>query len=173
MGKDFIPLFKVISTHGLKGDLKVTLLSSNEDLLDNLKELFLFKPEAKSFVVREIKRGPGHLNYILTLEGVNFEEAKKLIGEFLYIRISDLPQPEEGEFYFHQLEGLRILDEEDRERGRVTGVIPMGDYELLLIETEEGEEFYLPFVEDYVETVDLERGIIKVKSVEELFEVQK
>lgn len=173
MEKDLIPLFKVISTHGLKGDLKVTLLTSNEDLLDNLKELLLLRPELRSYAVNKIKKGPGHLVYILSLEGIDFETARGLIGELLYIRASDLPQPEEGEFYFHQLEGLRILDERGREWGHVTGVIPMGDYELLMIKTADGEEFYLPFVEEYVEGVDLEKGLIRVRSIEELFAVQR
>lgn len=173
MKKDYIPLFRIISTHGLKGDLKVTLLTSNEELLDHLKELYLLKPEIRPLTVKKLRKGPGYMVYLLTLEGVTYEEAESLVGEFLYTRISDLPQLEEGEFYYHQLEGLRILDEKESERGVVIGVIPMGDYELLIIRTREGEEFYLPLVEDYVESIDLERGVIKVKSVEELFEVQR
>lgn len=173
MEKDLIPLFKVISPHGLKGDLKVTLLTSNEDLLENLKELILLKPEYRLLVVRQVRKGPGHLVYLLSLDGVSYEEAKTLVGEFLYIRTSDLPEPEEGEFYYHQLEGLKVFDEKGQERGVIIGVIPMGDYELLQVKVKDGGEFYIPFVEDYIEEVDIEKGLIRVKSVDELFAVQK
>lgn len=172
MEREFLPLFKVISTHGLKGDLKVTLLSTNEELTESLRELFLLKPELRSFSVREIKKGPGHLVYILSLEGVSFEEAKSLVGSVFYIRLSDLPQLEEGEFYYHQLEGMFIVDEEGYERGKVIGVIPMGDYELLAVRTEKGKEVYIPLVDEYIEEIDFERGIIRVKSVEDLIAVQ-
>ncbi|MFN3567652.1 MAG: ribosome maturation factor RimM [Caldimicrobium sp.] len=164
----FIPLFKILSPHGLKGDLKVALLTTNFDLVSNIKELYLEKEWDKPLKIKSLKKGPGHNVYLLSIENFSLELAQSLKNQFLYYDLSQLPELEEEEFYLYQLEGLRVIDFQKREWGKVRSVIPMGDYQLLLIISPKKKEFYLPLVEDYVEKVDLKEGIILVKEIEDL-----
>ncbi len=166
------PLFKVLSLHGLKGDLKVALLSSNEDLLSFLKEVYL-PPEENPIKVLKLKKGPGFNVFILSLEGYNsLEKAKKLLYKTLYIKAETLPQLEEEEFYFHQLENLEVVDERGTFWGKVSEIMPVGEYILLLIK-KGSKEFYLPFVEEYVQEVDLKEKRIKTKDLRALVESQE
>ncbi|MFN4196915.1 MAG: ribosome maturation factor RimM [Caldimicrobium sp.] len=163
----FIPLFKILSPHGLKGDLKVALLTTNLDLLSNIKELYLEKEWDKPLKIKSLKKGPGYNIYLLSLENLSFELAQTLKNRFLHCDRSQLPELEENEFYFYQLEGLKVIDSKKRKWGKVKAVIPMGDYQLLLIKGTK-KNFYLPLVEDYVEKVDLKESIILVKDIEDL-----
>lgn len=168
----FIPLFKILSTHGLKGDLKVALLSNNLELIPYLKELYLKEDWEKPLKIKKLKRGPGYNIYILSLEKIDFPIASSLIKQILYLKLADLPPIEEEEFYYYQLEELKVIDTKDKIWGKVVGVIPMGVYELLLIKDKNEREFYLPLVEEYVEKIDLEKKILQVKDISQLVEAQ-
>lgn len=134
--KEFVPLFKILSLHGLKGTLRVALLTFNVDLISAIKYLYLKEKWDTPIKLKSLKRAPGHNIYLINLEGVDYSQAQTLINQFLYIRLSDLPLLEEDEFYYYQLEDLRVIDLQGKNWGRVIAVIPMGDYALLLIENE-------------------------------------
>lgn len=170
--KEFIPLFKVLSTHGLKGDLKVALLSLDQDLIPHIQRLYLNKEGESPLVIRSLQKGPGFRTFLLSFQEIDFERAKELVNKTLYLKLSDLPEPEEGEFYYYQLEGLKVVDRTGKVWGEVSGVMPVGEYELLLIKAPEGHEFYLPLVEEYVGEVRLKEKILLVKEIEALVESQ-
>ncbi len=170
---DLIPLFKVLSTHGLKGDLRVALLTLNQDLLSHIQKLYLKNKEEVPLVIKSIQKGPGFNIFLLSLEEIDFERAKGLLNKILYLKPSDLPELKEEEFYYYQLEGLKIVDRKDKFWGEVSGVMPLGEYDLLLIKTPEGKEFYLPLVDEYVEEVNIKEKIILVKEIEALVESQR
>ncbi|MFN4131907.1 MAG: ribosome maturation factor RimM [Caldimicrobium sp.] len=169
----FIPIFKILSTHGLKGNLKVALLSNNLELIPYLKDLNLYLKEdwEKPLKIKELKKGPGFNIYILSIEGIEYPFASSLVKKTLYLKIDDLPPLEGEEFYYYQLEGLKVIDFQDKLWGIVAEVIPMGAYELLLIKGKK-KNFYLPLVEEYVEKIDFEKKILQVKDISQLVEVQ-
>lgn len=170
--RDLLPLFKILSTHGLQGNLKVALLTTNEDLLKELKKVILLDPEKRSFKIKALQKGPGLQVYILALEGLDLEGAQKLINKYLYMEREDLPSLSEEEIYYYQLEGLEVVDKSGRLWGVISEVMPSGEYELLLVKSPEGGEFYLPLVSEYVEEIDLENRQIIVKDIEALVDVQ-
>jgi len=171
--KRFIPLFKVLTTHGLKGDLKVALLSLNSEVISNLKKVYFQGEWETPLEILEVKKGPGFNVFILTLKGIDYERAKNLTNKKLYVEVEELPPLEEGEYYYFQLGGLRVVDGKGRVWGKVIEVMPLGEYELLLIKDDEGGEFFLPLVEEYVEEVKPEEGVILVKDLKALVESQR
>ncbi len=170
--KKYLPLFKVLSTHGLKGDLKVALLSFNTEILSNLKKVYLKNRWEEPLEIVQIKKGPGFNIFILKLKEFDYEKSKELINKTLYIESYDLPQLSDEEFYYHELEGLIVKDEKGKVWGQVIEIMPMGEYELLLVRDEKKREFYIPLVEEYVEKIEPKKGIILVKDISALVESQ-
>jgi len=170
--RPFLPLFKILSPHGLKGNLRVALLSFNQEILVNLKKLYLENRWEEPLEVLQIKKGPGQNIFLLTLKGIDHERAKELVNQTLYLDKADLPELPQEEYYYFQLEGLRVVDSQGRDWGKVKEVMPLGEYELLLIKGPEKREFYLPLVEEYVERVDLAQGLILVRDLQALVESQ-
>ena len=80
-------------------------------------------------------------------------------GAPIEIERSDLPQPDEGEYYAFQLVGLEVEEAGGRPLGRVEEVSsgPAND----VLELDSG--LALPLVDACVQEVDLERGRILVK----------
>ena len=80
-------------------------------------------------------------------------------GAPIEIERSDLPQPDEGEYYAFQLVGLEVEEAGGRSLGRVEEVSSGPANDVLELDT----GLALPLVDACVQEVDLERGRILVK----------
>jgi 16S rRNA processing protein RimM len=144
---DLIPVGRVGRPHGLDGSFVVEDASEDPDR---------FAPGASVFVdgepatVATSKRAGGRV--VVRLEGT----ARR--GAVLAIPRSELPAPEEGEYYAFQLAGLGVEEESGRLLGRVQDVTPGVANDVLELDT----GLALPLVEECVLSVDLERGRIVV-----------
>jgi 16S rRNA processing protein RimM len=80
-------------------------------------------------------------------------------GAPIEIERSDLPQPDEGEYYAFQLVGLEVEEAGGQRLGRVEEVSSGPANDVLELDT----GLALPLVDACVQEVDLERGRILVK----------
>ncbi|MCD6549070.1 MAG: 16S rRNA processing protein RimM, partial [Thermodesulfobacterium sp.] len=158
-----IPVAKILSTHGIKGELKVSPLLSYSEILLQIKRFYLTKNKENFLEVENIRKGPGYNVYLVKFKDIDFEEAQSLTNQILYIDFEDLPDLEENEFYYYQIIGFKVKDKNNKLWGKIKEIMPMGEYDLILVKTESGEEFYIPLVEEYVEELDLYSKTILVK----------
>ncbi|WP_168719000.1 ribosome maturation factor RimM [Thermosulfurimonas marina] len=164
---------RVARPHGLKGEVRVQPFLSNRDLLRHIPRFFLSREGPERLIPERVREAPGGRDLLFFFQGVtSYEEAEALRGRVLYAETADFPPPEEGEFYYFQLEGLPVREESGRLLGRVVGVMPVGPYDLLEVETPEGRSFYLPLVEEVVLSVNLQEGYLLVRPSPGLIEVQ-
>lgn len=96
------------------------------------------------------------------LEGVEDRDgAAELIGCDIAVARSELPKAEQGSYYWVDLEGLRVVNRDGREIGKVAYVMETGANDVLVTEGE--QERLIPFVADKVILdVDLDKGVITV-----------
>ena len=80
-------------------------------------------------------------------------------GAPIEVERSDLPQPDEGEYYAFQLVGLEVEEPGGQRLGRVVEVSSGPANDVLELDT----GLALPLVDACVQKVDLERGRILVK----------
>ena len=170
--KKLLPILKVVSTHGLKGEVKALPLTTNNEVILKAKRSYLRAFPQDPLEVESIRPGPGERVFLLKFKNVDFQSAQGLIKSTLYLPIEELPTSSEDEVYIYELEGLKVEDSEGRSWGVVSEVMPLGEYNLLRIESEEFD-FYIPLVSEYVEEIDLENRKIVVKDVSALAELGK
>jgi len=168
-----IPVAKVLTTHGLKGELKISPLFSHSEIFFKIKNFYLGKNKENPLEVDTIRKGPGYNIYLVKFKKVDFEEAQTLIKKTLYINSEELPALESDEFYYYQILDFEVKDINDFLWGKVKEIMPMGEYELMLVKNNKGEEFYIPLVEEYVEEMDFSSKIIRVKDIKDLVKSQK
>ncbi len=109
--------------------------------------------------------------WLLRLEGVGTREPIDGLREkYLGLRTEEARPLEPGEFYHHELVGLRVEMEDGRVVGAVTDVIeaPQG---LILNVAGEGKQHLVPFVSRVVRRVDREAGVMVIAPPEGLLEV--
>ena len=99
---------------------------------------------------------------VARLHGVEDRDtALKRIGQKIYIPVTDLPALEQGEYYWTQLEGLEVMNLEDKRLGVVDHLFETGANDVMVIVGGSGEVL-APFVREVVREVDLEKGIMRL-----------
>jgi 16S rRNA processing protein RimM len=91
------------------------------------------------------------------------EQAARLSEATIAVSRSQLPEPRPGEYYWHDLMGLEVLNLQGHCWGRVSGMLPTGAHDVLRVADEEGRIVLIPFVVDhFVRQVDLASGQVLV-----------
>ena len=99
---------------------------------------------------------------IARLDGcIDREQAAQLVGTEIAVPRDELPEAEQGRFYWSDLEGLRVVHRDGTELGRVAYLLETGANDVLVVDGE--QERLIPFVMDKVILdVDLENDRIEV-----------
>lgn len=88
------------------------------------------------------------------------DAAATLVGAVIAVSASQLPARAEGEYYWAELEGLRVVNLAGQELGRVSHLFETGANDVLVVRGE--RERLIPFGKRIVRDVDLEAGTIRV-----------
>ncbi len=170
-GSDLILLGKIAGTHGIKGQLKVVSYSGERENFLSLSSVVLkeLSGATETFVVAAVSiQGK---KVLLTLEGfADINTAERFIGREVYAYQDQLPQLAADEFYWYQLEGLKVMTVKDEFLGTLTSFIPTGSNDVYVV-TSGDREYLIPAVEDIVVEIDLAAGIMKVDPPEGLLDL--
>jgi 16S rRNA processing protein RimM len=139
--------------HGLSGELYVTPISDDPRR---------FEPGAVLVGVRgellTVERSRSHHGrFLIKFEGVDDRTAAEMKRGPLYVQRDDVRVLKQGEWWEHELIGMRVEDPQGQELGRITGVLSRVAQDLLVIETPAGERL-VPLVEAIVSEIDREAG---------------
>lgn len=161
---------KILKAHGVRGDLKVQPITSDITRFRRLKTVFIgpeFSSEdeaGEAIKVKKVKYLSGEKFVILTLAGLTDRDAAEALrGAFVQIAEKDAIVLREDEYFFHDLVGLKVVDENGAEAGVVKEIIETGSNEVFVVRGP-GGEFMVPFIADAGCEVDLEAKTIMVLS---------
>ena len=92
---------------------------------------------------------------------VDRDQAAELIGTEIAVPRDELPEAEEGRFYWSDLEGLRVVHRDGTELGKVAYLLETGANDVMVVQGE--QERLIPFVMgEVILDVDLANGRIDV-----------
>lgn len=156
----------IAGAFGVRGEVRLKSFTDNPDAVATYGPL-QSEDGTRTFTVtapRAIKGGVG-----VRLSGVETrEEAEALKGTRLYVDRSVLPAPEEDEFYYADLIGLRVETEDAALLGKVKAVQDFGAGDMLEYHPSGGgESVLIPFTRETVPVVDLTNGRVVVIIPEE------
>lgn len=162
-------LGRVRRTRGLRGELVVESHSDLPDRFEQLKKLYLVTPDGERPVTIRSVRTQSPSEVWIKLEEIrDRESAMALSGASLEIDEADRPAPPAGEYYYDQLEGLRVVDVSGQPLGTLSQVIPRGAQDLYVVVTERGESL-VPASAAIVKRIDIEAGLVVVDPPPGLF----
>lgn len=168
---DFVPLGKVTAPHGIKGQLRITVYSGETDAITSVKSVMLQggNGAVETFeVARAVLHGK---KVLLSLKGFdNINQVLHLVGRELIVTRGQLPEPEEGEFFWCDLIGLSVVTDAGESLGTLTEIISTGSNDVYVVTSGE-REYLIPALEDVVVKVDLEAGKMTVSPPEGLFDL--
>jgi len=166
---DHVVLGKLTSPHGVKGWLKVYSYTSPMEGILDYASWVLRRGAALSRVnvVQGRRQGKG---LVVTLEGVDSREAAEaLAGAEILLPKAELPELTGDDFYWHELEGLRVVTHAGVVLGRIDYLFETGANDVMVIKggldanAVDDRERLLPFLpEEVILEVDLEDGVMTV-----------
>ena len=166
---DYLAVGKVINTHGVRGEIKVMPMTSDNSRFDYL--LFVtvnWEGQPKEFRVLGARY---HKNFVLLkLNGIDtMTDAEKLKGQELLVQRRNARKLEEDEYFICDIIGLKVY-ENDQFLGVVADVLETGSNDVYVIRNEGQEDLLLPALKSVVEEVDLEEKRMQVKVPEGLID---
>ena len=168
---DCYQLGYIIKPHGLKGELQVLLDVDSPEAYQNLESVFVRQgQQLVPFFIEYINVKSGKA--ILAFDEVQeFEQAKALKGSELYLPLASLPEPEDGEFYLHEIEGFELVDQNGVAVGQIKNAIESGPQLILVVENVGGIEILLPYTESLLIKLDREAKEMHINIADGLIDV--
>ena len=162
-----IQLGRINAAYGLKGWLKVYSDTDPIEQILTYSPWQLRRGEAELRV--EVEKGKTHRRgLIVLLAGVeDRNQAESMIGYEVWIDRAKLPGLEQGEYYWHQLEGLKVVNQSGAVLGQVDHLMETGANDVMVVKPVTGSiddtERLITFVQDeVVKDVNVEAAIIVV-----------
>ena len=166
--KKYLEIGKIVSVHGLKGDVKVEPWCNEPEFICEFDKLYS-KDGKKEF---EVERSRVQKNMvIMKLKGVDsVEEGQALRNKILFMDREDVGL-EEGYYFFQDLIGLTVIDvDNQRVYGEIKDVFQTGANDVYHIKSEDGKEYYIPAIADVIIKTDLQDGKMYIRPLEGLFD---
>ncbi len=149
MKNKLIYIAKVVSTHGLKGELKIYTYLENPKSIINFDKL-LDKNGNEIFRVQDIKSQKNNTIIAKIYSSSERNEVTNFIGKKIYIDKAELKPTAENEFYYNDLIELKVEDENGKIIGIIIDVHNFGAGNIIEIKKNETDEtFMLPFTESF------------------------
>ena len=161
---------RIVRAHGVKGDVYIHPYTDNPNRFaaGGLVEL---ANGQKLEIVRASKHATKNLYRVHLKDIETRNDAEKLVGENLYVKESDLPQLQDGEYYIFQLIGMKVYDVEGSYVGMVKDLLQTGGIDVLrIIRPSAKKELLVPFAKEFIHSINIEnrRMVIDTSQLEEL-----
>lgn len=160
---EYIYLGKMVNTHGIKGEIRIISDSEVKNLVFKNGFTLYFGEKKEKKIINSYRT---HKNYdMITLEGINnINEVLEFKGQKVYFKREDL-NLSNGEFLLQDLIDMRIVSDKEY-YGKIREIRKTKAGILLYVSYT--KEYYIPYVPDYIDRVNLEKKEIEVRRVKEL-----
>lgn len=163
---ELIVLGKIFSVHGVRGEVKVY---SFTDPLDNVLDYPRWTL-TRDGEVKQVEVASGRVQgkfLVVKLKGLDDRDVARTYAGFeIRVPESELPELEEDEFYWHQLEGLSVINQDGQLLGKVDHLLETGANDVMVVRPCTGSlddrERLLPYTEQCVQAIDLDAGEMRV-----------
>lgn len=139
---------EVSGVFGVRGWIRVWSYTEPRENILSLTPWYL--GDAGSWTPHRLREGKSHAKGVVAhLAGCDDrDQAMALMGWKIAVRRDQLPPPAPDEFYWADLEGLRVVNLEDRDLGEVDHLFSTGANDVLVVQGD--RERLIPFVWDEV-----------------------
>jgi 16S rRNA processing protein RimM len=152
---------KIVAAQGILGWVKVQTFTEYLDSLLDYDTWYVGNEQ--SWRPLQVLEADVHGKVLIAkLEGVaDRTAAEKYKGQLIAVPRAELPQEEEGEYYWSDLIGLPVENLAGEKFGMVESLLETGANDVLVVKGERGE-ILIPFIESVIREVSLKDKTIRV-----------
>ena len=177
--EDAVEVARVMGAWGVKGGIKLKAFSADPQALFSSKRWFVQPGERHLLppppgaapraplpgLLRVVQAREQGDSIVATCQDLSDRDAAEaLTGARIFVSRASFPTPDDNEFYWVDLIGLRVHNRDGVDLGTVSHLIETGPHCVLAIrpDAEGADEVLVPFVDAYVDRVDREARVIHV-----------
>ncbi len=165
----WVPLAAVARPHGVRGEVRLRLYNEDSDLLLEREEVLVRLPDGEAHEVSVDFARRANDAILMKLHSVDDRDrAGELRGAEVCVRRRDFPALEEGEFYACDVEGATVrVKGRDEPIGKVVRMVEYPTMGALVVDAG-GKQLDVPLVDAFVESVDVDAGVVTLVTLEGL-----
>ena len=160
----------ISSTHGVRGEVKVFPTTDDVKRFKRLKEVIL--DTGKEELTLEIEGVKFFKQFvILKFKGYdNINDIEKYKGKSLFVTRANAVRLRRDEYFIADLQGLTVVDEEDKVLGTLRNVMETGANDVYIIDMADGREVLVPAIKECILHVDVEAGKMQIHLMDGLLD---
>ncbi len=165
MSEDIVVIGKISSAHGIRGWVNIISYAQPRKNIFEYQPWLLKTTEGWQAVKVINNRLQGKRMNALLEDITNRNQAESLSGSLIGIFEKQLPELEQDEFYWRDLEGMQVVNLTEEKFGIVKYLMETGSNDVLVVqETSDGSnrERMIPFLRHVVIDVDKQKRCITV-----------
>ena len=162
--QQYLEAGKVVTTHGVRGEMKLELWCDGVDFLKKTGRLYTSAKGGRCYNIISIR--PQGQMALLQLEGVNDMDAARACGVRCSTSTAATPPLPEGRWYVADLIGCEVRD---ADTGKVYGVVTSVDHpgaqDIYTVKSPSGKEYMFPGVDAFLKERNPPEGYILVTPI--------
>ena len=160
---------KIISSHGIKGEVKIYPLTDNLNRFDYLKTAYIGDKKINV----KLEKVKYHKNLAI-LKFKEFNDINEIIpfkDNFIYVDEAEKVVLPENHFFIYDLVGSKVFDTKSQLIGILSDVIQGPSNDIYIIkDMEKDKEYLIPAVKQFIVDVDIDNKKIVIDPIEGMIE---
>lgn len=167
MKKEYLEAGKIVTVHGIKGEVKIMPYCDSAELFCEFDRFFM----GRNHTEIGVERSRVQKNMVIAkLEGIDTpEDAEKLRNKILFMHRDDL-ELDDDTYFIQDLIGVEVKDADtDFVYGKIADIMQTGANDVYVVKGEH-KEYLVPAIADVVVSTDIDGNIMLIRPLEGLFD---
>ena len=159
MNNKIVCVAKILSPHGVRGEVKLKCFMEDLDLFIDLANFFN-KKQTHNFSLESL-RGQKKDVFIASFDEIkNRNDAEKWVNTEIYIQRDELPEIEEDdEYYIEDLVNIKVIDKNSKPYGSIKAIHNFGAGDVIeILEESTSKRNLFPFTKEIITDVNIDQG---------------
>ena len=168
MKKEKLEVGQIVNTFGIKGFVKIYPYVDDISRFDDLKYVYVKNKKFENELqIEEVKYQKNMV--LIKFKGIEtVEQAEKLKNSIVEIDRKDAIPLEEGQYFIADLLGLDVFLDTGEKLGVLEDIYNTGSSDIYVVKNELGKQFLLPYIDEVIKEINLEKERITVHIIEGL-----
>jgi 16S rRNA processing protein RimM len=172
----FLIIGEILRPHGIRGELKMRVMTSYPERIAKLERIFLSEDEAGTKAQPHALQSArlSHNYALLKLAGVDDRSAADHLRALYVLVELDAAVPlEAGEYYLYELIGVNVITVEGETLGILTEILETGANDVYIIESAVYGQVLIPAIDEVIIETDIAHRTLTVKLPEGLLPAKR